>query len=218
MLICKHIDILRKSILAGICIGIGATTYLSCSNKYIGSFLFGIGLFLICTYNLNLFTGKIGYAIQQRKQFSSFYYVEMWLGNLIGCAMIAFPLRVVEPRLENDAKIMVNIKLSQTLPQVVVFGVMCGIMMFIAVTTYKISENPQGKILGIFLSVAIFILCGFEHSIADICYMLYAIDFNITEVAKAVAYIITVSLSNAAGSILLWWLMKGQEYEKEQAN
>lgn len=202
MLIYKHGERLRKSILAGICIGIGATVYLSCSNKYIGALLFGIGLFLICTYNLNLFTGKVGYAIKQRKQYNLLYYIEIWIGNLIGCAIITLPLRIAKPELTIVAETMVNSKLSQTVPQMIILGMMCGVMMFIAVNTYRIADNSQDEILGIFLPVIIFILCGFEHSIANMCYMFFAIDFNIIQITNSIIYIIIISLSNAAGSIL----------------
>ena len=40
-----NIEILIKSILAGIMIGIGGTIYLSLDNKIVGSILFAIGLF-----------------------------------------------------------------------------------------------------------------------------------------------------------------------------
>ncbi|MBR4807377.1 MAG: formate/nitrite transporter family protein, partial [Lachnospiraceae bacterium] len=47
---------------AGICISTGAAILLSLDNKIVGSFLFAIGLFLVLTFSLNLFTGKICYA------------------------------------------------------------------------------------------------------------------------------------------------------------
>ena len=49
---------IKKSISAGIMIGIGATVYLLCENKIIAAFLFAAGLFAICTFEMNLFTGK----------------------------------------------------------------------------------------------------------------------------------------------------------------
>ena len=58
-----NIEILIKSILAGIMIGIGGTIYLSLDNKIVGSILFAIGLFIIVVYSFNLYTGKIGYLI-----------------------------------------------------------------------------------------------------------------------------------------------------------
>lgn len=50
----------QKSIMAGICISLGCICYLSINDKLIGSLLFLIGLFSIFTYDLNLYTGKIG--------------------------------------------------------------------------------------------------------------------------------------------------------------
>lgn len=197
------IDVLRRSILAGICIGIGATVYLSCqSNKYIGSFLFGIGLFLICTYGFNLFTGKVGYAIKNRKQLGLLYYIEVWLGNLIGCAIVSIPMRLAKPQLFDIASTLVESKMAQSLPQTIILGMMCGVMMYIAVNTFKISESPLFKVLAVFLPVAVFILCGFEHSIADMCYMLFGVGLDINAILKATLYIVVVSLSNALGAIL----------------
>jgi formate/nitrite transporter FocA (FNT family) len=48
-----NIEILIKSILAGIMIGIGGTIYLSLDNKIVGSILFAIGLFIIVVYSFN---------------------------------------------------------------------------------------------------------------------------------------------------------------------
>ena len=44
-------------------IAIGGTVFLSIENKVIGASLFSIGLFGVLIYNLNLYTGKIGYLI-----------------------------------------------------------------------------------------------------------------------------------------------------------
>ena len=56
----KIIDIFLRSLLTGVEIAIGGTVYLSCHNKYLGAFLFGIGLFVILSFGFNLFTGKVG--------------------------------------------------------------------------------------------------------------------------------------------------------------
>ena len=56
----------KKSVASGVMISVGATVYLSCPNKIAGAFLFAIGLFVICSYGLNLFTGKIGYVLSAK--------------------------------------------------------------------------------------------------------------------------------------------------------
>ena len=61
-------DILRfivSSILAGMCIAIGGTVFLSLENKVIGASLFSIGLFFIVMRQLNLYTGKLINKIKQ---------------------------------------------------------------------------------------------------------------------------------------------------------
>lgn len=57
----ENLTAFKKAVLAGVFIGIGCTVYLYMENKYLASFLFGLGLFTIINFKLNLFTGKIGY-------------------------------------------------------------------------------------------------------------------------------------------------------------
>ena len=46
-----------NSVLGGVCIGIGGVVFLSCENKVTGAVFFCLGLFAICTFGFNLFTG-----------------------------------------------------------------------------------------------------------------------------------------------------------------
>ena len=74
---------LIKSILAGIMIAIGGTIFLSLDNKIIGSIFFSIGLFMICTRGLNLFTGKIGYIFENNLKYTLEVIITL-IGNFIG--------------------------------------------------------------------------------------------------------------------------------------
>ena len=65
----KIIDIFLRSLLTGVAIAIGGTVYLSCPSKYLGAFLFGIGLFVILSFGFNLFTGKVGYAVENKPSY-----------------------------------------------------------------------------------------------------------------------------------------------------
>ena len=53
-------------------------------------------------------------------------------------------------------------------------GVFCGVLMYIAVDNYK----SKGSMLGTFICVPVFILAGFEHSIADMFYFSSAMMWN----------------------------------------
>lgn len=74
----KNIKNFIKGIYAGIMIGIGGTIYLSMSSKVLGAIFFSIGLMMICIFNMNLYTGKIGYIINNKKS----YLLELLLSLL----------------------------------------------------------------------------------------------------------------------------------------
>ena len=71
-------DVLKKAMLAGFCISIGAAIYLSCTSKIVGAVMFAVGLFAICVFGLNLFTGKIGYVLVTRNRPDCLL---IWLGK-----------------------------------------------------------------------------------------------------------------------------------------
>ena len=51
--------IFLSAILAGAVIAFGGTVFLSVENTVVGSLFFTIGLFVVCTRGLHLFTGKV---------------------------------------------------------------------------------------------------------------------------------------------------------------
>ena len=63
---------IKKSILSGIMISVGGTVYLSCVSQnlsWLGAFLFSAGLYTICQYGFNLYTGKVGYIALHFKDY-----------------------------------------------------------------------------------------------------------------------------------------------------
>lgn len=184
-----------NAILAGIMIGIGATAYLSCDNKYIGALLFTVGLFAICVFGLELYTGKVGYIPLRRPQ----YIAEVALaagGNIIGCFLASFALRT--DKLYETALALCDAKLAQPYYRLFLLAVMCGILMYIAVHSYK-TQTGFSRLVGIFLCIPAFILCGFEHSIADTFYLCIAKVFTL----QAVMVLALTLLGNALGGMLI---------------
>ena len=117
-----NIEVLIKSILAGIMIGIGGTIYLSLDNKIVGSILFAIGLFIIVVYSFNLYTGKIGYLINN---FNRKYIRELiitLIGNFIGTFFVGFILKYtrIYTMISEKAKALADIKLNDTLISILI--------------------------------------------------------------------------------------------------
>lgn len=52
-------------VLSGLMIGTGGTVSLSCDNRYLGAFLFSLGLFCIVQFRYGLYTGKVGYILDR---------------------------------------------------------------------------------------------------------------------------------------------------------
>lgn len=189
-----------KSVLAGIMIGIGGTIYLSIDNKIVGASLFGIGLFMIVIYGFNLYTGKIGYLVDN----FNFKYIKMLvitlIGNFIGTFFVGYILKFtrIYSLIHDKAKLLVNVKLDDSLISILILAFFCGILMYLAVNTYK--ENKDiSKYLGVFLGVIVFILCGFEHCIANMYYFSVANIWNL----NTLLYLLIMILGNSLGGMLI---------------
>ena len=73
----------RESLCAGVLITIGGTVFLSCENKTVGAVFFSVALLCICYKVYYLFTGKIGYLVEQHRKKDFADLLICLLGNLI---------------------------------------------------------------------------------------------------------------------------------------
>lgn len=195
----KYIDYLIKSIFAGIMIGIAGTVYLRVDNNLFGSFLFSIGLLVICMYGMNLFTGKVGYILINKLNYIYELLITI-LGNFIGTFLVARLVLLTRFKSISDKAIeIVKLKLDDNILSIFILSILCGILMYIAVNNYKKINNEIGKYSCIFMCVMVFILSGFEHSIAN----MYYISVSGIYTLKSLLYILIMLLGNSVGSILI---------------
>ena len=191
----KH---LIKSILAGILIGIGATTYLSLENRIVGSVLFSIGLFIILTKELNLFTGKVGYLFENGLEYAKEVVITLF-GNFIGTFVFAYVLRFTRiiSKVGIEAEKICNIKLLDSYVSIFILSFCCGILMYLAVNGYKTAKDVFSKYAGVFLAIPVFILCGFEHCIANMFYFTLANMWSL----NTVCFLVIMILGNSIGGV-----------------
>ena len=184
-----YLKCLVRAILAGMMIGIGGCVYLGCEVKWVGAILFAVGLFTIFSFRLDLYTGKVGYIFDNDRSYVPYLLVVI-LGNFIGCLILGLMMPL-------DAAVnLANAKLDnyEFLP-VLFKGVLCGMLMFIAADCYKNTKS----FIATFVCVPVFILAGFEHSIADMFYLCSAGAFSV----ESLVFIITVLIGNAIGGFLI---------------
>lgn len=192
--------ILFKSFLAGIMIAIGGTVFLSIENKVIGASLFSIGLFGVLIYNLNLYTGKIGYLITDLNLKYIKELIITLIGNFIGACSVGFILRYtrIYDKIYEKSLILANTKLNDNILSIFILSIFCGLLMYYAVNGFK-KQTDFGKYLVVYLGVAVFILCGFEHCIANMYYFSVADIWSL----KTLGYTGIMVLGNSIGSFII---------------
>ncbi len=200
-------ETLKKAVAAGFMIGIGAVIYISCENKIAGALLFTVGLFAVCAFGMNLFTGKIGYVISNKNKPNC---IVIWLGNFLGAIAGMALVRIAKPSLHTAAREMMSAKLQQSYIGIPILAFFCGVLMYLAVENYRANPHGFGKAAGLFLCVSVFILCGFEHSIADMCYAVLGVE-SFGEALRYLFFLVVVSVFNGAGALAVRWLTVKKE-------
>ncbi len=196
----KHKDFIY-SIMAGAFIALGGVVFLMVDSKYLGSLMFAVGLFGVCTLGYNLFTGKVGYFFYNEKKSYTKFLIKVLIGNAIGAILIAFLLSFSRngELLQEKALGLVNIKLNDSYLSLFILGVMCNIFVVFGVEEYKSNPHDLGKYMGIIFAVMVFILAGFEHSVADIFYFAMAGVWTLDGLLR----ILVIVLGNALGGLLV---------------
>lgn len=194
---------LLSGISAGLVIALGGSVFLACENRYVGAVLFSVALLCICFKGYALFTGKVGYIPVAHGKAEWQLLLLGLLGNLIGTFISGVAVRYAIPAIGETALTTCTAKLSQTAMSTLIRGIFCGLLMYLAVSTYRDNKTP----LGIMFCIPVFILSGFEHSIAD---MFYFAASGIVS-AKACGFLWLVIIGNSIGGMLLPALKIGGE-------
>ena len=195
-------------ILAGISIALGGTVLLSIENKVLGALFFTVGLFIICTFGFSLFTGRVCYVFERDRQYALDLPV-MWLGNLAGAWLAAQAVRLTRiVTIAERAAAICEVKLNDSLLSIFLLSVLCNILIFIAVDGFMKNPHELGKYLSLFFGVSVFIICGFEHCVANMYYFSVAGMWS----WKTLLYILVMTLGNACGGVIIpllrMWLQK----------
>ncbi len=185
---------ITDGVLAGILISVGGTVYLSVGS-YIGAIMFSVALICICYKGYSLFTGKVGYIPQSHTKNDVSVLLLGLLGNAVGTVLFGFILGYAISGIKDTAFTICTLKLELDFFKVLIKSFMCGILMYLAVSIFK--ENNK-SVVGIVFCIPVFILCGFEHSIADMFYFACSgiVSFD------AFIFIVTVILGNSLGGML----------------
>ncbi len=200
------------AVFAGLAIAIGGTLYLSIENPVTGAIFFATGLFMILTFGMNLYTGKVCYIFEKDKDFVINVPI-IWVGNLLGTwlgALLVKATRIATPLVEK-AMVIADKKLSDDLLSIFILACFCNVLIFLAVDNFNNNKHEIGKYIAL-IGVPAFILAGFEHCVANMFYFAMADTlWNST----SMLYILVMTAGNAVGGLVIpVTRMYKEKYEK----
>ncbi len=215
-------------VLAGIYIAFGAavsTAVLSGGTldaglaRFLAGSVFSVGLVLVLILGSELFTGNILMTIGLIYQRYSFIRVlRNWLivyfGNFLGAVIIAAlvfksgllggfgnlsPIGAAAVKI-TEAKLQLGF--SQALCR----GILCNMLVCLAVIMCIASRTITGKILGIYFPIMTFVASGYEHSVANMYFLpagLMAKGEFISGFFTVFGNLIPVTIGNIIGGLLI---------------
>lgn len=196
------LNLISKSILAGLLISLAGIVYLNCPEKIVGSLLFSLGLISVILLEANLFTGKIGYVNSKQSILDSLLILVF---NLVAAAIVGLIYRcgsdAATPIVESKLLVF-----SETWWLTGLKAIGCGAAIYLSVEGYKKSKS----LIPVMLGVMTFILAGWNHCIADCFYMAAG-----SSSALAIPYLLVVIVGNSIGSLLIRLLQLGVSTDKK---
>ncbi len=179
------------AMMAGLFIGLGAafftyvihdSTLSDGMTKLIGGFVFSLGLILVIITGAELFTGNnlIVMAYVSRK-ITFGQLLHNWgivfVGNLVGSMIVVFLIFLSGQWTAGGGSVGVkalmiaNGKVNLTFLEAVSRGILCNILVCLAVYLCFSGRSVTDKILAILFPITAFVALGFEHSIANMYFI-----------------------------------------------
>ena len=169
------------AVLAGMFIalaGVAASIGTALAGKLAGACIFPAGLAMVIVAGSELFTGNSLMVIPLlEKRITAGRMLAAWavvyLGNMAGGVLTA-ALAVASGALDAYSETVLTTaaaKCSLAFGDAFARGVLCNILVCTAVWMTMAAKDVTGKLAGLYLPVMAFVLCGFEHSIANMFYI-----------------------------------------------
>ncbi len=150
--------------------------------KLIAACIFPAGLIMVLIAGSELFTGNcmiIVAVVEREARLLDMFrnWLCVYIGNFIGsifvaiCVNAAGQLDLFDAALAFTTMKTAAFKASIPFGKAVILGIFCNFLVCIAVWMSFAAKTVVGKITGCFLPVMLFVLSGFEHSVANMYYI-----------------------------------------------
>ena len=215
---------------AGVAATTASTTLGTTSpGRLIAAIIFPAGMAMVLIAGSELFTGNVLIVIsvlEKKTHILSmlknwlFVYIGNFLGALFVAAMVTYGHvpDLFHGDLAGGIITSAVTRTSMSFSDSFIKGILCNILVCLAVWMAFASKQVSGKLLISFWPVMLFVLCGFEHSIADMYYCLcglftaaeYCLQADTLTFTNFITHnLIPVTLGNLIGGLIVgvgYWL------------
>lgn len=178
------VQMFTLAILAGVFIALGAAAYTMTMTgvdtsfgpaRLLGGVVFSLGLILVIVGGAELFTGNalmIMAAVDRRITFAQLgrNWVIVYFGNIVGALAIALAFALtglLDGPVASTALAIAESKGALNWFEAMVRGVLCNMLVCLAVWLTLAARTVVGKIFAIIWPISSFVLLGLEHSVAN---------------------------------------------------
>ncbi|MCC0014743.1 MAG: formate/nitrite transporter family protein [Rhodobiaceae bacterium] len=215
---------LTLAMLAGAFIALGAAAYTMVMTgvdpgfgpaRFLGGVVFSLGLILVIVGGAELFTGNalmVMAAVDRRITLASLLrnWAIVYAGNFVGAVAIALAMGltgILDGAAGKTAVAIAEGKAHLPWLQALVRGVLCNMLVCLAVWLTIAARTVVGKIMAIIWPISGFVLLGFEHSVANMYFfpqgMLAGAGVGIDAFAVNLFFVTIGNIAGGAGGVAL---------------
>ncbi len=151
-------------------------------SKFIGGFVFCLGLILVVGAGAELFTGNnlivmawAGRKVSTGKLLKN--WIIVYLGNFVGSIATAVGIFLTGQYTFNQGAVGLNAlniangKMQYGFSQAIMLGIFCNVLVCLAVWLTMGGRTATDKILAVLFPITAFVAAGFEHSVANMYFI-----------------------------------------------
>ncbi len=165
--------------LAGFTATVAGSAYDGIQSVLIKAAVFPVGLILVTLTASELFTGNcilLAPVLSKDVKITSMLknLGIVYLGNLLGSviiALLAVYCGAMNASIANATIQCASLKCNANFLEAFLRAIPCNILVCLAVWTSMSSKSTSGKILAVYMPIFAFVVCGFEHSVANMYYL-----------------------------------------------
>lgn len=181
----RAVPLMTLAVLAGSFIALGAAAFTAVMAgtdlsygpaRFLGGLVFSLGLVLVVVAGAELFTGNtlivmawVDHKIRFRELLRNWLF--SFSGNAAGALAIVALMALaglLKGQVGEVATRLAEAKASLGWTEALARGILCNMLVCLAVWLTFAARDVAGKILAILLPISAFVLLGFEHSIANL--------------------------------------------------